>query len=221
MQLEQGSQVQSLSVHVVSADGQPVDETAFSVQFQQTAPVSISYIDGVGARLASSLISDSLDNPRPSLEDELAELEMLQKQLVALEHSIALKITHISDSFNLSRPEQLLESTNCEGLKCFFSTIYDQVKAVAGKLYHGSQEKQESRHGRPGNSQWRSKGGQHPLVEIDGVEHPDSTPSPKETGRVSSQDEAEDPMSMAEKGNAHSHPPAPTVVDGPVSSICR
>ncbi|KAI1168839.1 hypothetical protein F5B18DRAFT_200052 [Nemania serpens] len=212
--LEQGSQVQSLFVRVISADGQAFDETAFSVQFQQTAPVSIINIDGARARLASSLIPDSLDHPRPSLEDELAELEVLKKQLVALEHSIALKITHISDSFNLDRPERLLDATNCEGLKCFFGTLYDRMKAVAGKLYHGSQERQGFGASRPGSPHWSSDGGQHPLVEIDGVEQPDGTPSPKETGRVSSQDEAENPISMAEKGDAHSHPPAPTIVDG-------
>lgn len=217
--LGRGSQVQSLSVHVVSADGQPVDKTAFSVQFRQTAPVSISYLDGVRARLASSLAPDSLDNPRPSLEDELVELEVLKKQLVALENSIALKITHISDSFNLDRPERLLEVSNCDGLKCFFSTLYDRVKAAASKLYHDSQEKQESRTGRPGNFQWSSNGGQHPLAEVDGVEHPDGTPSPKETGRVSSQDKTDDLISMAEKGDAYSRPPAPMIIDGPVSSI--
>ncbi|KAI1112440.1 hypothetical protein F5Y14DRAFT_267571 [Nemania sp. NC0429] len=203
--LEQGSPVQSLSVHVFSPNGEAIDEAAFWVQFHQTAPVSMVYIDGVRASPASLLAPDSLDNPRPSLVEELAELEVLKKQLIALEHSIALKITHISDAFNLDRPEELLAATNCEGLKCFFSSLYDQVKAVAGKLYHGTQEAQENQPSRSGNLQGPSNGGQHPLGEIDGTEHPESTPSPKETGRISSQVEAENPKSMSEKGAGHSH----------------
>ncbi|KAI1127728.1 hypothetical protein F5Y10DRAFT_242263 [Nemania abortiva] len=201
--LERESQVQLLSVHVISVDNQEVDDVAFSVQFQQVAPVSIFYVDSAAARLKSSLTPDLSDIPQPSLEDELAELEMLKEQLLTLEHSIALKITHISNTFNLDQPEDLLRTTDCDGLKCFFDTMYSRVKAMASKLYHGSQ----GRHG--------SLEGQRPLTEIDGMEVLDSIPSSQEPSPVSKQDEAEDPISVAEKGAGRPNQLSPPVTDRP------
>ncbi|KAI0428402.1 hypothetical protein F5Y09DRAFT_288167 [Xylaria sp. FL1042] len=202
----QDSQALLLSVRIVSVDDQNVDDDiVFAVQFQQTAPVTVSYVGGASMR--SELLleeSDSSSNPHPSLEDELAELEVLREQLFALEHSIALKVTHITDTFNLGRPEEVLLS-DCSSLKCFFGTIYDRVKTMASKVYHGG-------HGRTsqlGTTNWPSShGGQRPLEEIDGEEQrPNSTPSPQAPARISSQNKVGGLMSVANMGNGQPQRP--------------
>ncbi|KAI8954318.1 hypothetical protein F4801DRAFT_533895 [Xylaria longipes] len=203
--LEQDSQVQLLSVRILSVDDQEVDDVAFSVQFQQTAPVSISYIDGATAESKSPPAPDSSDDQRPSLEDELAELEVLKEQLLALEHSIALKITHISNSFNLGRPEKLLQGADCEKLKCLFSTVYDRMKAAAKKLYYSGQ-REGSLASRPERPHWSSShGGQRPLMKIDRVKTLGSVPSPQESGSVSNHDATDDSTSIADKAAGHSY----------------
>ncbi|KAI1757278.1 hypothetical protein F4782DRAFT_221959 [Xylaria castorea] len=195
--LDQDSQVQSLSVRIVSVDDQEVDNVAFSVQFQQIAPVFISYIDGTNVKSKLSPAPDSSDNQRPNLEDELAELEVLKKQLFALERSIALRITHISDSFNLDQPEKLLQDADCKSLKCFFSTVYGRMTTMANKLYHSGQG-EGFLASRPGNPHWpSSQGGQHPLMKIGSV------PSPQEPGSVGSHNATEDPISIADKDTGH------------------
>ncbi|KAI1428230.1 hypothetical protein F5Y12DRAFT_47072 [Xylaria sp. FL1777] len=214
--LDRDSQVQLLSVHIVSVDGQNVDDVAFSVQFQQIAPVSISYIDGATVRSELPPASDSSGNQYPSLEDELAELEVLKEQLVALEHSIALKVTHISDTFNLDTPEKLLLA-DCDSLKCFFSTLYDGMKAMASKVYHGDQGKPSDLASHLGMPHWPSNhGGQHPLEEIHEEKELDSIPSLQEPGRISSQDKIEGLISIADKGTDPPHRP---LVDGPQHQI--
>ncbi|KAI1734252.1 hypothetical protein F4680DRAFT_359560 [Xylaria scruposa] len=196
--LDQDSEAQLLSVRIYSVDDQEIDDVAFSVQFRQVAPVSISYIDGANAKLKSLPAPDSSDNGHPNLEDELAELEVLKEQLLAIEHSIALKITHISDSFNLDQPEKLLQGARCGGLKCFFSTVYDRMKTVAEKIYHSGQG-DGFLASRPGNPHWpSSQGGQRPLMKIGSVS------SPQELGGVSSQNAADDPISIANKDASHS-----------------
>ncbi|GAP85979.1 hypothetical protein SAMD00023353_0300870 [Rosellinia necatrix] len=195
--VERDTQAQLLSVHVISVDGENVDDMAFSIQFRQTQPVSISYIDGVAVKPKPLSAPDSSDKTHPNLEDELAELELLKEQLVELERSIALKITFISDSFNLDRPEELLQAIDCKGLKCFFSTIYYRVKTVAGKLYHGNEETQESLEDHPGTPYWPSSyRGQRPLAGTGGVESLNSVPSPHEPVHVGGQNEAADLISM-------------------------
>ncbi|TGJ85085.1 hypothetical protein E0Z10_g3708 [Xylaria hypoxylon] len=211
--LEQDSQVQLLSVHIVSVDGQNVDDVAFSVQFQQTAPVSISYIDGATARSKLSPAPGSSDNRHASLEDELAELEMLKGQLLALEHSIALKVTHISNTFNWDRPEELLQLTDCGGLKCLFSAIYDRVKSTASKLYHGDQKEPGALVSHP---HWPSShGGQTPLIEIDGEQRLDNITSLQESGRVGSQDKSEGLISITDIGTGQPQQLNQLFVNGP------
>ncbi|KAF2971740.1 hypothetical protein GQX73_g1896 [Xylaria multiplex] len=199
--LEQDSQVQLLSVHIVSVDGQDVDDVAFSVQFQQIAPISISYVDGATVMQILSLTSDSLDNSQPSLEDELAELETLKEQLLALESSIALKVTHISNTFNLDRPEELLRLSECGGLKCLFNAIYNRMKSTASKLYHGGQKEPGALAHLPS---WPSShGDQYPLVNIDGERQSDNIASLHEQGRVGSHNEADGLISIASQGTIH------------------
>ncbi|KAI0486075.1 hypothetical protein F4859DRAFT_354896 [Xylaria cf. heliscus] len=213
--LEQDSQVQLLSVHIVSVDDQEVDDVAFSVQFQQVAPVSISYIDGTTATSKSLAAPDSSENQRPSLEDELAELEMLKDQLFALEHAIALKITHISDSFNLDQPERLLQAADCGGLRCFFGTVYDRMKAMANRLYHGGQGERSSA-SRLGSPYWSSSyRGQRPLMDIDRVAKPSSIPSPQGLGSVSSYDATKDSISIADKDADRPNQPQQPFIDEP------
>ncbi|KAI1173884.1 hypothetical protein F4777DRAFT_421042 [Nemania sp. FL0916] len=194
--LQQDSQVQLLSVHVVSIDGQEVDNTAFSVQFQQVAPVSILQIDGARTKLDSSLNS----SPPPSLEHQLAELDKLKKQLLELERSIASKITHISESFDLSQTETLLQSDNCQGVKCFFNTVFDRLKAAASRLYHGQQEPSESATSNPGNPHWAGYGDQRPLTGTDGAEKSDSTTSWQDSGRGGPQHKANTLISVSGNG---------------------
>ncbi|TRX96552.1 hypothetical protein FHL15_002454 [Xylaria flabelliformis] len=190
--LDQDSEVQLLSVRIVSVDDQDIDDVAFSVQFQQIAPVSVSYIDGANAKLKSLPAPNSSNNRRPSLEDELADLEVLKEQLLALEHSIALKIAHISDSFNLDQPEKLL-GADCGGLKCFFGTIFDRMKTAAKKLYH-SGKGDGFLASRPGNPHWpSSQGDQRPLMKISSVS------SSQESGSFNSQNAADDQISTANK----------------------
>ncbi|KAI8623882.1 hypothetical protein F5Y19DRAFT_456779 [Xylariaceae sp. FL1651] len=133
--LEQDLQVQLVTFHIISVDGREIGDVTFSVQFQQTAPVSISYVDGAAAIIqTSSLISPSEptapENGRPSLENELAELESLKEQLFTLERSVALKIEHISKTFKFERPEELLQVADCDSLKCILRTMYVRVKGM-------------------------------------------------------------------------------------------
>lgn len=204
--LEGEPAAQLLSVHVVSADGQNVDNTGFSVQFRQTAPVSISYIDGTETRV-KLLSAHSSNDSRPDLDVELAELEMLKQQLVALERSIALKITHISDSFNLERSEELFQPADCRGLKCFFNKLYDRIRAMTSKPYHSDHRDQGPLTNRPGIPHWSSThGSQRPLVgETYDMKIFKATPSLQEPGSVDGQDEAKDSMSTADEGASHPH----------------
>lgn len=219
MHLEHDSQVQLLSVRIVSVDGQEVDDVAFSVEFQQTAPVSISYIEMTPMKSKSPPVLDSSDNQRPSLDDELAELELLREQLFALEHSIALKITHISDSFNLDQPEKLLQVADCGGLKCFLSTVYGRMKAMANKLYHSGQG-EASRATLPENPKWSSRyGSQRPLIDIDRVKKLGTVSSPQDSGSVSSLDITEDPISIADNDASRLNQQQQPFVDEPVSSV--
>ncbi|KAI0914677.1 hypothetical protein F4823DRAFT_571199 [Ustulina deusta] len=207
LHVERDSQVQSLSVHIVSVDGQNVGDVAFTVEFQQTAPVFISYIEGATVRPNSS------GNPSLSLEDELAELQVLREQLFALEHSIVLKVTHISNTFNLDQPEKLLLLADCGSLKCFFSTMYDRMKAVASKVYHNGQGKPGGLASQLGSSRWPSShGGQRPLEESDDEKQLDNISSLQGPGRVSSQNKVEGLISIADKGTGQPHRP---FVDGP------
>ncbi|KAI0818080.1 hypothetical protein GGR55DRAFT_685506 [Xylaria sp. FL0064] len=211
----QESQAQLLNVRINSVDGQNVDDIiAFAVRFQQTAPVTVAYV--FGATLKSELLLDESDqssNPQPSLEDELAELEVLKEQLLAVEHSIALKVAHITDTFDLGRPEKVLLS-DCSSLKCFFGTIYDRVKTMASKVYHGGQGKTSHLASQLGSPTWPSShGGQRPLEEFDEEEQrPNSASLPQAPARVSSQNKVEGLISVADKGNGQPQRP---LVDDP------
>ncbi|KAJ2990228.1 hypothetical protein NUW58_g3054 [Xylaria curta] len=213
--LEQDSQVQLLSVHIDSVDGQKIDDAAFSVQFRQIAPLSISHVDGVPVKSKSTSAPDSSNIPHLSLEDELAELEILKEQLLALEHSIALKITHISDAFHLDEPERLLQVTDCKGLKCFFSTIYNRVKAMASKIYPSGLE-DESRANQTGILHWPSNhAGQRPLMEIDEVKTLDNVTSLQDPGHSGGQEGAEEPISVTDKSAGQPLQIGQSFIEGP------
>ncbi|KAI0446777.1 hypothetical protein F4803DRAFT_546924 [Xylaria telfairii] len=213
--LEQDSEVQLLSVRIVSVDGQEVEDVAFSVEFQQIAPVFISYIERTPTKSKSPPVLESSDDQRPSLDDELAELEMLKEQLFALEHSIALKITHISDLFNLDQPEKLLEVADCGGLRCFLSTMYGRMKAMANKLYHSGQG-EGSQATRPEIPKWSSRyGSQRPLIDIDRVKKLGAVSSLQGSGSVSTLDAVEDPTSIADNDASRLSKPQQPFVDEP------
>ncbi|KAI2635539.1 hypothetical protein GGS21DRAFT_543291 [Xylaria nigripes] len=213
LHLENDSPILSLSFHIVSVDGQIVQDAAFSVHFQQVAPISVLKVEGTWAKTESSPAARPLDNPRLSLEDELAELENLKGQLLMIEHAIALKIAYIADNFNISQPQELLQAADCGSLKCFFGAIYNRMKGIAGKLYHGGQGSTVS----PGNIHAlfpdgnESHEGQHPLQDMSHVEEPVSNSSPLEPGHFSNLVEVEPPTSTTDRGQ----PSRPLIGNGP------
>ncbi|KAI0164671.1 hypothetical protein GGR57DRAFT_207108 [Xylariaceae sp. FL1272] len=137
IRLETGAEAQLLSFAAVSVDGQAVPNTAFFIQFQQTAPASILSIEGATSALIEDDRSESpIESALSSLEVELAELKALEEQLETLEQSIASKIEYITDTFD-ARPETMRRISNCGSFKCVMQTIYSRVKGIASHVYHG------------------------------------------------------------------------------------
>ncbi|KAI1814475.1 hypothetical protein GGS20DRAFT_548384 [Poronia punctata] len=184
-QLDNKPQAQLLSFHVNKVDGQDVQDVEFSVQFRQVAPVSISTVDGTSLEAVRLLKPDSAGH-HPSLEDELAELRVLEEQLLALEHSIASKISHISDTFGIEKPETLLQNADCHRLKCLFEAMYSKLKNAASKLYHGSHETQESFVPSISNLASTTSGSQSPLSKADNPPKGSNSPSSEQDGEDTS-----------------------------------
>jgi hypothetical protein len=206
--LEQYSQAQLLSFNILSVDGRKVEDLAFSVQFRQTAPVSISYIDGPKTKLRWVSGPDSPDNRHANLEDELAELEMLKEQLRTLEHSIALKVVHISETFSIDQPEELLQDADCDGLRCLIRKYYRSLKGTASKMYHGGQKENERHHWLPSHHDNqlastlpRFRGGQHPLTDsTDSGRNSDNLPSPHQSEYTNSLSTSNHILSIPNEG---------------------
>jgi len=186
-----------------------VKDVAFSVQFQQVAPVFIKSIDGAMMRIIRPSKLKSPDSHQPSLEDELAELRTLEEQLVTLERSIASKISHISEKFGIDQPEKLLHVADCQGIKCLFKAMYMRIKDMASNLYHGDKPSASST--APSTDGWRSytsHEGQRPLSETDDSQKGSSDViSSSESELISSENEPQRPSASlketAEKENAN------------------
>ncbi|KAI1828505.1 hypothetical protein F4861DRAFT_5040 [Xylaria intraflava] len=211
VQLGKDAQALLLYFQIISVDDQKVQDATFSVQFQQTAPVSVSYIKGARGKVKSLSATETSGNHPMSLEDELADLEKLQKQLRMVESAIALKIAHIAETFNLDQPQELLQAAACGSIKCFFGTIYDQMKGMASNLYHGGQSSPVSplgnSHGLPSYDN-ENRGSQRPLLGTGGVSRVVSNPPPQAPERVSSPAKVESPTSTAHEGQ-----PRPSLID--------
>ncbi|KAH9883825.1 hypothetical protein F4778DRAFT_613959 [Xylariomycetidae sp. FL2044] len=166
-------QGQLMTFDALYIDSKQLENVGFSVQFQQTAPVSISYIDG-----AESIISTPKygwdtsafpDEEAPvDLESELADLELMKQQLMSLEHAIAVKVQYISETFDFDRPEELLSIRECDSLKCVFKTMYSRVKGMANRIYSDRVGDSDAFAGPPGRPHWpfphhgKGKHGEHP-----------------------------------------------------------
>ncbi|KAI1435277.1 hypothetical protein GGR50DRAFT_657638 [Xylaria sp. CBS 124048] len=191
-----------LSFQILSIDDRQVQDAAFSVQFRQTAPVKVFHIEGAKAQVKSSPIAQSPDTPHLALEAELTELENLRKQLQMAEHAVALKIAHISETFQLDQPQNLVEAVNCGSLKCFFGTMYDRMKGMTSRLHRGAQESPARL---PGSSyesytiHGDNHGAQRPLLGINSVGRLVSNSSPQALEHVDSPGKVESPTSTADK----------------------
>ncbi|KAI1266839.1 hypothetical protein F5Y18DRAFT_444653 [Xylariaceae sp. FL1019] len=192
IRLENGAEAQSLSFAAVSVDGQAVPNTAFSIQFQQTAPVSILSIEGATSAIIEDDRSESpIAHALPSLEVELAELKALEEQLRTLEQSIALKIEYITDTFD-ARPETMHRINSCGTFKCVMQTIYSRVKGLASHAYHGTTHHEVTDWSSPSHG-WRHNNQHHPHGNyslVDAQEnHPNHPP-----GFSAGGDESERPL---------------------------
>ncbi|KAI0394017.1 hypothetical protein F5Y17DRAFT_458307 [Xylariaceae sp. FL0594] len=171
-----GSEEQLLSIYVDQIDGQAVEDVAFSIRFQQVAPVDITAVERAITMTTrpSNPDPESVGSPRPSLADELAELRALEEQLVALEHAIASKVSHISEKFGIDQPEELLFATDCHGITCMFQRMYARIKDMAKTLYHSNGNKSWPPSTKSPPHAWQSytpsHGSQQPLSENDDTE---------------------------------------------------
>ncbi|KAI5926651.1 hypothetical protein F4810DRAFT_652972 [Camillea tinctor] len=145
---------QLMTFDVVYVDDKKVEDVGFSIRFQQTAPVSVLFIDGAESIIQTPRLSPPneevphQDEFSTGLENELVELEMMKHELRALEHSIALKVQYIAENFDFKRPEELLSVSECDSLKCIVKAVYHRVKGMASGFY-GSNSFGEPHHGKP------------------------------------------------------------------------
>ncbi|KAI1503044.1 hypothetical protein F5X99DRAFT_376589 [Biscogniauxia marginata] len=141
MHLSNDVKGQLMTFDVVYVDDKKVENVGFSVRFQQTAPVSVLFVDGAESIIQTPQLSPAKGDTQHAdefsavLENELVELEMMKQELMALEHSIALKVQYISDNFGFKRPEELLSVSECDSLKCIVKAVYHRVKGMASELY--------------------------------------------------------------------------------------
>ncbi|KAI1134502.1 hypothetical protein F5Y05DRAFT_206956 [Hypoxylon sp. FL0543] len=158
--LEDEFQGQMMTFEVISIDDKEVHDVGFTVQFQQMAPVSISLINSTGSvvdvPLSSDVDEDADEQTPATLDQELAELKSMMRQLAALEYAISSKVQHISATydFKIKRPGAFHSVSECDSLKCVVKTMYHRAKHMASKLY-GYRFGDEGRFGgRPGRHHW-------------------------------------------------------------------
>ncbi|KAI5866503.1 hypothetical protein GGS23DRAFT_274532 [Durotheca rogersii] len=129
-----------MTFQVSSVDDAVVEGVSFVVQFRQTVPVSASVVESAGFTIqpgvSAGTTADSSDGGVPSeLADELAELNVMMRQLAALEYAISSKMQHISETFDvgpLGGPHSIAE---CDSLVCIWKSMYSRVKHMASRLY--------------------------------------------------------------------------------------
>ncbi|KAI0483318.1 hypothetical protein GGR56DRAFT_623862 [Xylariaceae sp. FL0804] len=135
VRVDDESQGQLMTFSVLYVDDKKVDDVGFSVQFRQTAPVSVIYVDGADVVSERPQSDDSFkhgteEDVPADLETELAELRMMEEQLMELERSIAMKAQYISEAFSLDQPGELLTLGQCDSLKCIFKVMFHRMRGV-------------------------------------------------------------------------------------------
>ncbi|XXG94501.1 hypothetical protein Hte_000758 [Hypoxylon texense] len=154
--LEDEYQGQVMNFQVVSVDERKVQDVGFTIQFQQMAPTSISFINVTESIIKATISTEVADDPphgEPSvtLEEELANLKSMMRQLAALEYAISSKVQYISDVYDFKRPDEFHSFAECDSLKCIVKTMYNRAKHMASRLGHWPEHDGPfgSRHGRP------------------------------------------------------------------------
>ncbi|ORY65019.1 uncharacterized protein BCR38DRAFT_189494 [Pseudomassariella vexata] len=135
---ETNHQEQALSLKVDFIDSKQVEGLGFTVQFQQTSPTWVTYIEGAESVIkAPKLVFPSKDfknkDVNNDLENEIAELEYMKMQLVELEQAIFMKEQFLAEAFGFH--DKISKVTDCDNLKCIFLSVYDSVKGAASKVY--------------------------------------------------------------------------------------
>ncbi|KAI8958471.1 hypothetical protein F5Y11DRAFT_351481 [Daldinia sp. FL1419] len=136
--LEDEFQGQLMTFEVTSLDEVEVHDVRFAVQFQQMAPPSISFINGTvsitEAAISATTTGGTLsEGSSTTLDDELAELKSMMRQLAALEQAITSKVRHISETYDFKIPE-FDSFSRCDSLKCIVKTMYRRVKHMASRV---------------------------------------------------------------------------------------
>ncbi|KAI2640362.1 hypothetical protein GGS26DRAFT_154748 [Hypomontagnella submonticulosa] len=137
--LEDEFQGQLMTFEVLYIDNIPVNNPWFVVQFQQTAPASVSFVNGTASMTEASVPTEAADDTPiegtpASLDDELAELKSMMRQLAALEYAIASKVHYISETYDYRGPDEFHSFASCDSLKCIVKTMYSRAKHMASKL---------------------------------------------------------------------------------------
>ncbi|CAJ2501842.1 Uu.00g046950.m01.CDS01 [Anthostomella pinea] len=164
---------QLMTFDVIYIDNKKVEDVGFSVQFQQTAPMSVFFVEGAEYTIPDpELEVVSKDGTAADLDAELAELEAMKEQLRELERSVAIKFQYILETFDLGRPEELHSLGECDSLKCIVKAVYGRVKGVASKFYgedtglfgvgrHGPPHWPFPHHGKGPHGKWPPHHGNH------------------------------------------------------------
>lgn len=119
---------QSLLLSVESVDGQPVD-LEFTVVFQQDVP---SILIDLPPLSKPNEEDGSMGSEEYSIEEEMAQLELMKATAQELEYQICQKEREIAIYFS----EQLIENYgDCDSLKCFLKSAYQKVRATTCKIY--------------------------------------------------------------------------------------
>ncbi|KAI1779837.1 hypothetical protein F4818DRAFT_155040 [Hypoxylon cercidicola] len=148
--LEDEFQGQVMTFEVISVDNKKVRDVEFTVQFQQMAPVSVSFINATESVVEATISPDDASNEETpaTLDDELTELKSMMRRLAALEYAISSKVQYISDVYDIKRPE-FHSFAECDSLRCLVKTMYNRAKHLASRLYGQHQGPFGGRHGRP------------------------------------------------------------------------
>ncbi|KAK6954817.1 hypothetical protein Daesc_004786 [Daldinia eschscholtzii] len=116
--LEDEFQGQLMTFDVISLDGKEAHDVTFSIQFQQMAPPSISFVNGTVSitevDTPNPATEESLTKETSALDNELAELKSMIRQLAALEQAIDSKVQHISETYDFKGPEEFHSVWKCD-----------------------------------------------------------------------------------------------------------
>ncbi|KAI1761358.1 hypothetical protein GGR53DRAFT_28387 [Hypoxylon sp. FL1150] len=165
-----------MTFEVTSVDDRKVEDVGFTVQFQQMAPVSVSFVNATGsvveAAISTDVSDDTSEEPLATLDDELAELKSMMRQLAALEYAISSKVQYLADVYDFKRPDEFHSFAECDSLKCIVKTMYSRAKDMASRLYEGPFGRYGHGHGFPGGRHHRHHPAPRPFPHGDHEGHP-------------------------------------------------